>query len=384
MNHIKDFGMFESANPHHAGHMADYRGFSLALPAVDTRDMGNFALIFNSLYESHLSLNERQAIESGIGPIDESWFSDLVDKGKRKVLKVQSKAGELLVDLATKAKDILDFAKQLAGQIGNYVRSQFEKLKGRIKDSAMRDQEFIQELMGFFKKKKADKLKFYVKYTTDLIRYILSGQLITDMVTRLSEAFSKVFNLGTNEGLSYLEDEFLFEADQGVEKKSFLKRLGEKVMSLPPFSWIPRIEELMKKGMTNLWKFIDRFLAWVTTGETEEGARSRFDKGLYFMFQILELYLFYKISGKIEKFKEYLDKVSGLEGLKQMTDQLKDKSLSEVWQACGFNPDEIANNIKGAIKMVPYVGDIISVLDSLLVSLGVYLAVEPTLKKLVA
>ena len=31
---------------------------------------------------------------------------------------------------------------------------------------------------------------------------------------------------------------------------------------------------------------------------------------------------------------------------------------------------------------IPYIGDILSVLDTLVISVGVYLAVEPTLKRL--
>ena len=38
--------------------------------------------------------------------------------------------------------------------------------------------------------------------------------------------------MGTNEGLSYLENEFLLE-DNGEDKKPFLQRLGEKIMSFP-------------------------------------------------------------------------------------------------------------------------------------------------------
>jgi len=353
-------------------YLKTYERFNL----VDSSDKDNFLLIFNSLYEKHLSIDEKLLIEVNYGLINESWFSDLVDKGKRKVLKVASDAGNLLVDLATKAKDILDFAKQLANKIGDYVKGQFNTIKDRIKNYAMKDSDFGNVILDFLEKKKSVKLKSYVLDISGLLKYIISGQMIIDLVTRLSEVFSKVLNLGTNEGISYLQDEFLFEAEETEEKKSFLQRLGERVMSFPPFSWIPKIEELMKKGISTLGKIIDRFFSWITTGKD---SMSKFVKGINFIFQILELFILYKIAGKIDKFKELLSKASGLE---ELTNQLKNKTMSEIWSKCGISPDEITNKVKEAIKKIPYIGDILSILDSLVMSIGIYLSVEPILKKI--
>ena len=287
-------------------------------------------------------------IENNYGLITESWFSDLVDKGKRGALKVASDAGEVLVNLAKKAKDILDFAKQLANKIGEYIKSQFTKLKDRIKNHVKDEAGLSSILLEFLGGMNRIELRSRVSGVMDLIKYILSGQIITDTIDRLSETFSKVLNLGTNEGLTYLEDEFLFESEENEEKKSFLQRLGEKVMSFPPFSWIPKIEELLKKGISFLGKLVDRFLYWLTTGKDDYPMLgSKFERGITFIFQILELYVNYKIVGKIEKFKEMLKKTSGLE---EFSNEMKDKSPSEVWKTCGINPDEISNTVKDAIK----------------------------------
>lgn len=94
--------------------------------------------------------------------------------------------------------------------------------------------------------------------------------------------------------------------------------------------------------------------------------------------------MLYKVSGHIEEFKKKLEKKSGLEDLNKAIDGEKEQALSYVWQSCGFDPDEIANSVKNAVKKIPYIGDILSVLDTLVISLGVYLAVEPTLKRLTA
>jgi hypothetical protein len=178
--------------------------------------------------------------------------------------------------------------------------------------------------------------------------------------------------------MSYLQDEFLFEAEETEEKKSFLQRLGEKVMSFPPFSWIPKIEDLMRKGISAVGKIIDRFFSWITTGK-DSILGSKFVKGINFIFQVLELFIHYKIAGKIDKFKELLSKASGLE---ELTNQLKDTTMTEIWSKCGISPDEITNKVKEAIKKIPYVGDVLSILDSLVMSIGIYLSVEPILKKI--
>jgi hypothetical protein len=360
-------------------HLKTYNQFNFDFPLIESIDKDNFNLIFLSLYNHHLSLNEKLEIQYNFGLVTESWFSDLADKSKRGVLAVKSKAGEILVDLAKKAKDVLDFAKQLANQIGEYVKGQFNGLKDKVKNNVTQDAGFASTIVEFLEQKKSEKLKSYISNSISLIKYIVSGQMITDIINRLSETFSKVLNLGTNEGLTYLEDEFLFEADEPEEKKSFLQRLGEKVMSFPPFSWIPKIEELLKKGISFLGKLVDRFLSWLTTGK-DSILGSKFTKSISFIFQILELYVHYKVIGKIEKYKEILKKASGLE---ELTNQIKDKSLSEVWTTCGLNPDEITNNVKSAIKKIPYVGDILSILESLVIAIGTYLAVEPTIKKLI-
>ena len=352
--------------------------FNIKIPEIKKEDRQNFLLIFNSLYEKHLTINERKMIEDGYGLINESWFSDLVNKSKRGVLKIASDAGRMLADLAEKAKDILDFAKQLSSKIGDYVKGQFTTLKEKIKNYAMSDNQFAKILLEFLEKKKKIKLKTYISDSSSLLQYIVSGQMINDLVTRLSEVFSKVLNLGKNEGLYYIEQDFLFEQNEedGENKKSFLQRLGEKIMTFPPFSWIPRMDEIMKKGISYLGKMIDKFFSWLTTGK--EGM-SKFFKSIDFLFRILELYVQYKVIGNINKYKEMLKNATGLE---ELTNQLKDKSLSEVWKTCGINSDEIVNNVKNAIKKIPYVGDILSILDSLVISIGIYLSVEPTLKNL--
>lgn len=376
MKHLKTFESFSQFK------------FDNIFESIQIQDRENYILIFNSLYNNHLTINEKIIIESQYGLINENTFwGDLVDKGKRKVLKVATEAGNMLVDLAQKAKDVLDFGKMLANKIGEYVKSQFNTLLDKVKNYALKDTGFVQPLIEFIEKKKQTKLKQSVGQIGKLITYIISGKFITDIINKLTGIFSKVLNMGTNEGLFYLENEFLLE-DNGEDEKSFLQRLGEKIMSFPPFSWIPKIHDLLKKGISFIADLVDRFFSWVqgkefggSVQEKYDGSyvRSDFSASFGFLFQILELYIYYKTIGKIEEYKKKLDKAVGFS---ELTDSIKDKSMDQVWSTIGINGGEIASGIINAAKKVPYVGTILSILDMLVIALGSYLAIEPTIKKI--
>ena len=130
----------------------------------------------------------------------------------------------------------------------------------------------------------------------------------------------------------------------------------------------------MKKGISFLAQIIDRFFGWL------EGRRlSSFGKSFYFLFQILELFIHYKVIGSIEKFKDFISKGTGFE---ELANKIKDKTLDQVWSMVGINGTEIIGNIKNSAKKIPYVGDILTILDSLVIALGSYLAIKPALEKL--
>lgn len=358
-----------------------YNEFSSILPVVLREDRSNFEMIFMSIYESHTSLEERLLVESSFGSLNEAsgesrnWYSDLVDKGKRGVLKVATKAGEVLVNIAKKAKDLLDFAKQIGSQIAGVVREQFTGLTNVVTGSVMKDNEFVREVIDFLKKKKVMKLRTYIQDTGNLIKYLFGGKIISDLVARLSELFSSILSKGTNEGVTYMEMEYLREVDESEgEKKSFLQRLGEKIMTYKPFSWIPKIEDLMKQGVSFIAKIVDRFFTWLTTGK--DGHFNSFSKSFTFLFNVLELYVLYKIVGKANDFKNYLAKVNGLEQL-----GVKDKTLGDMWSYVGKSPGDVVSNVKEKMKLVPFVAPWLTVFDTIVMLVGVYKAVEPALAK---
>lgn len=355
-------------------HLESFSNFSKSEISIPYEDP-NFWIIYESLIFNQLSHQEKIQLSNEF-LINESWFSDLKDKAVRGVLKISTAAGEVLTDLAKKAKDILDFAKQLAKQIGEYVKSQFTNLSEKVKNYALRDSKFAQILLDFINKKKD--VKSYVGSVSELLKYIISGKMITDLITRLSESFSEALRQKRNEGLFSSEHELILEAEETEEKKSFLQRLGEKIMAMEPFTWIPKIEEMLKKGISSLGKLVDKFFSWLTTGKTSI-IGNRFSKGLKFLFDILELYVTFKISGQANKFADMLKKASNIG---DVLNQAKDSSFEEILSNVGLSKDEIVSTFKNAIKKIPFVGDIISILDFLVMGVGLYLAIEPTLKKI--
>ena len=357
-------------------HLESFSNFSKSEISIPYEDP-NFWIIYESLIFNQLSYQEKIKLSYDF-LINETWFSDLKDKAVRGVLKISTAAGEVLTDLAKKAKDILDFAKQLANQIGEYVKSQFTNLSGKVKTYALKDSKFAQILLDFINKKKDIKLRSYVESVSELLKYIISGKMITDLITRLSVSFSEALSQKRNEGLFSSDHELILEAEETEEKKSFLQRLGEKIMAMEPFTWIPKIEEMLKKGISSLGKLVDKFFSWLTTGKTSI-IGSRFVKGLKFLFDILELYVTFKISGQANKFADMLKKASNIG---DVLNQAKDSSFEEILSNVGLSKDEIVSTFKSAIKKIPFVGDIISILDFLVMGVGLYLAIEPTLKKI--
>jgi hypothetical protein len=87
----------------------------------------------------------------------------------------------------------------------------------------------------------------------------------------------------------------------------------------------------------------------------------------------------YKIIGKIENFKDFINKTTGIEDI---ANKIKDKSLGELWTSIGFSSENIINGVKEAVKKIPFVGDILSILDSLVIAIGTYLAVKPAIEKI--
>lgn len=358
--------------------------------SIQIEDRNNFLNIFNSIYEYHLTDFEKTLIDNYNFRLNESWFSDLKDKAEKGVLKIKSKSGELLTSLAQKAKDILDFVKQLATQIKDAVSNMFNDSLKTIKSKIIPKPELL-TLITEYMNKKGDILKKWLEGAGTLIKFVFT-ELPVKLFNKLINFFKGVFNKGTNEGFDYFCNEFLNEEnDNGAEKKSFLQKLGDKIGSLPPFSWIPKIEEMIKYGLYSIRGFIEKFFVWLDKDDivTETidlfRERSKFTRGLAFLFDILEIYIIYVYNEKIgKKLKELQDAIKNGEQsiIQKFKDEIKNVALDEIYTKIGISPQDVINKVLDVVKKIPYISDILAILNNLALCVGIYQTIQPTLAKI--
>jgi len=343
----------------------------------------NFNLIFESLYEYHLSIEERLILDREFGMINESWFDELKDKSRRGALKFKTKAGEILSELVKKSKEILDFVNSLSDKISTHLNSICPILTSKFQNYTMRSvgfSDFMKVLTKTLGKIKPEKLLETKKNSFEFVKYIRDGEMTTNLKTRLTDFFTNVLRKGTNEGLTSLENDFLFENEKS-ERKSFLQRLSEKIMSFPPFSWLPSFEKIIISKYTKIVELIDGFFYWLDTG-TAKLMKSKFTIAITFIFSLLYAYFKYRIIKDTFKFSTWLGTEIGTIIDNQLPKESINQSLESLGENSGFDFMSILNQVKEGAKNIPYIGDILSVIDTLLIGIGVYLSVKPVLDKI--
>jgi hypothetical protein len=379
---------------------------------LELKDRRNFRIIFDSLYLHHLSLNERYLIENELeiineeilglfkkkkkeneeeGEEKESLFSKLYDKAKRGALKISSAAEGILNTVVQKAKDLLDFGKKIAFIIGDYIK---ENLLSKIKSYALKEFPFAEVLVDFLDKEK--QLKAKTLQTISFVKF-LGVDFIPNLTNRLTSLFSKVLKTGTNEGFQYLENDFLLENNEDGDKKSFLQRLISKVMSYPPFTWINELGNIVEKGINFIAQKIIDFFSWLQGKDikSEKGEVvlkktamdgkyevTEYVKSISFLLQILKLYSLHKtkeFTKNLDQVKDKSDKITNL--YKDGLEEIGAKKVLNVLTLSDLEPEKIMIAAKNASKYVPFVGPLIEILDILVKSVGLFLAIEPIMKK---
>jgi hypothetical protein len=387
MNHLLLYG--ESVRPARLMTFEQF-GTEPELPVVAPEDFAHFMAIITAICESHLTPAELRSI--GLvshGMITESWFSDLKDKAQRGVLKVKSDAGRLLTAVAQKAKDVLEFLKSLAKQIGDAVMGALKSTVTKVKGKLVPKQELI-GLYSAYMASRGKRLVDDIGGTGRVVAFVfteLPGKIVSALVATLR----RVFGEGRNEGFDHFCDGFLVTEDNSAqeEQKSFLQKLGDRVAALPPFSWLPKVEGLMKQGLGVVRDFFARFLDWVDTPEEYSKKlrlkKNPFTKGLRFLFDMLEIYLVYlynsKVGEKLEAIKKSLQNADNAV-MDKLVAQVKSMSLEKVYQAVGITPADIMARVKAIAQKIPYVSSLLSIIEVLGLCLGVYQAVQPLLAKL--
>jgi hypothetical protein len=152
-------------------------------------------------------------------------------------------------------------------------------------------------------------------------------------------------------------------------------------MSFPPFSWLPSLEKIIIDKYTKLVESIDSFFYWLDTGIAKI-MKSKFTVAITFMFSLLYAYFKYKIIKDTLKFSSWL----GTEIVTILDNQLPkeaiNQSIDNLGKSAGIDFMSIINKTKESAKSIPYIGDILSVIDMLLIAIGVYLSIKPALDKI--
>ena len=99
----------------------------------------------------------------------------------------------------------------------------------------------------------------------------------------------------------------------------------------------------------------------------------------------MELYIHYLTIGELEEYKKkihvLIDSNSKSDNpIKDLSDDIKDKNVEEIWKLVGVDG---AKFVQDAIKKIPYIGQILSAIDMLVVAVGSYLAIKPTLDRII-
>jgi len=354
---------------------------------IENDDKLYFVEIFNSIYEFHLTDFEKTLLNEFDYSLNESWFDDLKDKATKGVLKIKSQAGELLTSVAKKAKDIVDFVKLIATQIRDAVSGLIKNSVSTFKSKIIPKPELL-VLITDYMNRKGDNLKKWVDGAGTILKFVLT-ELPVKLFNKLINFFKNVFSKGTNEGFNYFCNDFLNEGDE-TEKKSFLQRLGDKIQSLPPFSWIPKMEDMIKQGLYAVEEFIRKFFIWIDKEDEEKVTEAvdllketdRFVRGLRFLFDMLEIYVIYKFNEKIgNKLKEFQEAMKKGD-ISTFTHDIKNKTLDEIYGKIGIDPKSVVDKIKGIAQKIPYISDILAILENLALCIGIYQTIQPTLAKI--
>lgn len=384
----------------------NYRDFNRSKKETQRNsDHENFRIIFEGL----LTVEERIILEDQWGPLNESLWSDFVGFVEDGKLKIKTKADEVLADLGEKAKKLVDFTKIVGEQMG---KSLGELIKNRMKEC----ENLVRKQMGALnviveKIEKTSKkyLRKYVESLGKLLKYVLGGQMIEDLVEKIKNIISKVFAENPNESLYVVDNHDLILEDEG-ERKRFLQRIRDRIMQYPPFSWLPDFEDLIKKGMEFVKKLFNKFFSWLSG---QNSLLNDFGMAFQFLFGLLESYILFRIVGSLEKFKnavlgkpekekndteteedDYAEETkAGIAVRDAIGINLKDvktKSLEFAFTKIGFNPNVVLNSaltaadlaLTGGLITLKY-KSIKTLIEYLMAAIGIYQISAPLIQKLV-
>lgn len=357
-------------------------------------DRALFTTFMSIIYENYLNVDEINEIKRRT-LITESIWGDLYDKAKRNVLKVVNKAHDIFTEMAEKAGKLVDFVKKLSESFVGMFTKQLKSTPELIKKSIINKAPvFIKIVSEWLSSKKPKFIKDGVTGAARLYKFIYADFPIR-LANKISSLFTTVFKKeGTNEGLQSL-DIYLITEDR-EEKKSFLERMKEKILSYPPFSFFPKVTDLANKGLDYIGKILDKFFGWVDSKTEIKNeavnlerpySSSKFGKGIKFLIVIGSLYLMYNLSVvKSKKNDEFKNKILSSTEVDDIASEYKNKTIDYFLDITGIG--SISSFLSSAFsKIIDTATDWVDItltggatketLKTLTTIIGTYLALKP-------
>lgn len=220
--------------------------------------------ILNSIIESLwntklLTVEEKKILESElINPytfVNENFFDKLksrYDKSKVVAKDISQKAKDALEKLVDAAKQVADFVKQFKDFLSKQVKLILTQTKDKIKEKLKSNQELTSEIKS---KLSSDRLAFLVELD------ILKG-LVTFYQTKFYIALEAQITNGLTKFLSSEDKEIPISEKLSIIKEgsNMLDKLVHGLNSIPPFSWIDKLQKVGERGAN----FIIKQLSFIT------------------------------------------------------------------------------------------------------------------------
>lgn len=220
--------------------------------------------LFNSIVESLwntelLTTDEKKLLESElVNPIifiNENFFDKLksrYDKAKVVAKDISQGAKDALEKLVDAAKQVADFIKQFKDFLSKQVKLILTQTKDKIKVKLKSNQKLTNEIKS--------------KLSSDKSAFLGELEILKDVVT----FYKTRFNVALEAQMSNSLTRFLSSEDKEipvVEKLNIIKegsnmidKLVHGLNSIPPFSWIDKLQKIGEKGAS----FIIKQLAFIT------------------------------------------------------------------------------------------------------------------------
>jgi hypothetical protein len=220
--------------------------------------------LFNSIVESLwntelLTTDEKKLLESElVNPIifiNENFFDKLksrYDKAKVVAKDISQGAKDALEKLVDAAKQVADFIKQFKDFLSKQVKLILTQTKDKIKEKLKSNQKLNSEIKS---KLSSDKSAFLGELD------ILKG-VVAFYQTKLYVALETQITNGLTKFLSSEDKEIPVAEKLSIIKEgsNMLDKLVHGLNSIPPFSWIDKLQKIGEKGAN----FIIKQLAFIT------------------------------------------------------------------------------------------------------------------------